>query len=80
MLLIMEVNSQIRVILRTDMGMMGHDDGMMFDMFGSLTWMTRWTLPSPRPQSVAMWSPHRNCEFSLLLQFFLYWDSYLFSS
>ena len=40
MLLIMAVNYQILAMLRTDMGMVGHDDGMMFDMFGSLTWMT----------------------------------------
>ena len=41
MLLIMAVNSQIWVILQIDMGMMGHDDGMMVDTFGSLTQMIR---------------------------------------
>ena len=30
-MLIMEITTQISVILRTDMGTMSHDDGMIFD-------------------------------------------------
>ena len=33
-MLIMEITSQISVILRTDMGTISHDDGMIFDTSG----------------------------------------------